>query len=473
MRKECRMSSDEILTTVADRGLSVACQSSFPRHRVGGEGGVRTESPLVIRASSFRLHWVFRHSSFIFGVASLAIVFAAFTAPTSAAESNGWIPLFNGENLDGWYTFLNEHGKDNDPDQVFSVENGEIHIYKDAENGADVPLGYFATPTDYSHYHLRFQYRWGTKRFGIRSAARRDSGVMYHCTGPDGVLSGIWPRCIELQVQEHDTGDALCLAGARYSTFVDPEILDLPGNVERQYLSPEAGGVPFTASVWVARSHPRDELERWNTVDLIVMGNDYAVHVVNGVVNHRLTHLQEKDENGEWIPLEGGRFLFQAELAEVFFRDIKIKPLLTGPFRPAGSGSIADHDGVFHLSPREARIQGRSLRFQPDEHDTLGHWHGLDDIASWTIDVDQPGKYACEIEWAIDDGTAGNTLRVTAGKSSFDHKVPGTGGWWTYRKRVFGELQLESGVQQISVQPVGEFEGALMDIRSMRLVPEG
>ena len=143
---------------------------------------------------------------------------------------------------------------------------------------------------------------------------------MYHCTGPDGVLSGIWPRCIELHVQEHDTGDALCLAGARYSTFVDPEILDLPGNVERQYLSPEAGGVPFTASAWVARSHPRDELERWNTVDLIVMGNDYAVHVVNGVVNHRLTHLQEKDENGEWIPLEGGRFLFQAELAEVFFQ---------------------------------------------------------------------------------------------------------------------------------------------------------
>jgi hypothetical protein len=417
----------------------------------------------------------FRLTSFLSCALGAALIVAALNATVFAAETNddGWIPLFNGENLDGWYTFLNEHGKDNDPDQVFTVENGEIHIYKHAEDGADTPLGYFATPTDYAHYHLRFQYKWGTKRFGSRSADRRDSGLMYHCTGPDGVLGGTWPRCIELQVQEHETGDALCLAGARYSTFVDPEILNLPGNVERQYLAPEDGGVPFTASVWVARSHPRDELKRWNTVDLIVMGNDYAVHMVNGVVNNRLIDLQEKDKNGDWIPLSGGRFLFQAELAEVFYRDIKIRPLPTGPFQLAASGLAADHDGVFQLLPRDAVIRGRSLRFQPDEHNTLGHWHGLDDIATWTVAVDQPGKYAFELEWAIDDGTAGNTFRVTAGKSSFDHEVPGTGGWWTYQKKIFGELQLESGVQQISVQPVGEFKGALMDIRSVRLLPEG
>ncbi|MEX0884402.1 MAG: family 16 glycoside hydrolase, partial [Cyclobacteriaceae bacterium] len=36
--------------------------------------------------------------------------------------------LFNGQNLDGWYTFLKERGKNNDPKNVFTVKNGIIHI---------------------------------------------------------------------------------------------------------------------------------------------------------------------------------------------------------------------------------------------------------------------------------------------------------------------------------------------------------
>ncbi len=388
-----------------------------------------------------------------------------------AESDDGWISLFNGKNLDGWYTFLSEYGKDNDPEQVFTVENGEVHIYKDFEDGSEVPLGYFATPTDYSHYHLRFQYRWGSKRFGIRTNEKRDSGLMYHCTGPDGVLSGIWPRCIECQVQEGDTGDALCLVGARYKTFVDPDIPELPGTVERQYLSPDDGGVPFQASVWVARNEQRDLLTGWNTVDVIVMGNDYAVHVVNGVVNHRITNLQQLDEDSQWVPLIGGRFLFQAELAEVFYRNIKIRPLSTGPFRPQGSALVADQDGVFHLFAHDAALRGASLRFQPDEHNTLGHWHGLDDVATWTISVDRPGTYDFELDWSIDDGAAVNTFQVTSGNSSFAQKVPGTGGWWTYQTKIFGELQLEAGIQEIIIKPVGEFRGALMDFRAARLLP--
>ena len=85
-----------------------------------------------------------------------------------------------------------------------------------------------------------------------------------------------------------------------------------------------------------------------------------------------MTKLQERNEDGEWVPLLGGRILFQAELAEVNFRDIKIKPLTTGPFRPQGSALVADADGVFQLLPQDAALQGRSLRFRPDEHNTLG-----------------------------------------------------------------------------------------------------
>ena len=138
------------------------------------------------------------------------------------ARDDGWFPLLNDEDFQGWYTFLNEHGKNNDPGEVFTIDNGVIHVYKHAENGTSVPIGFFATETEYSHCHLRFQYKWGSKRFGIRPNQKRDAGVMYHCVEPDGLLQGTWPRCIECQVQEEDTGDALCLFGTRFSTWVDP-----------------------------------------------------------------------------------------------------------------------------------------------------------------------------------------------------------------------------------------------------------
>ena len=43
--------------------------------------------------------------------------------------------------------------------------------------------------------------------------------------------------------------------------------------------------------------------------------------------------------------------------------------------------------------------------------------------------------------------------------------------WWTYKKRVFGQLDLQAGIQDLTVEPYGNFKGALMDIRVARLIP--
>ena len=47
-------------------------------------------------------------------------------ADTNAGKSK--IKLFNGINLDGWYTFLKGKGKNVDPNKVFTVKNGVIVI---------------------------------------------------------------------------------------------------------------------------------------------------------------------------------------------------------------------------------------------------------------------------------------------------------------------------------------------------------
>src|SRR4030095_10209220 len=106
----------------------------------------------------------------------LALPLMTMAQTTRPADAARWTPLFNGKSLDGWYTYLKDTGRNSDPKKVFQVdEGGVIHIYKDAEQGSDQPFGYFCTEKDYGDCKLRFQYKWGEKRFGRRATARRDS----------------------------------------------------------------------------------------------------------------------------------------------------------------------------------------------------------------------------------------------------------------------------------------------------------
>ena len=80
----------------------------------------------------------------------LCLIFTAMCgSPASvwAAESKsgpGWEPLFNGRNLDDWYIVLRS-AKSDDPNHLVQIDQGAIHMYKDAPNGSSQPLGYIVT----------------------------------------------------------------------------------------------------------------------------------------------------------------------------------------------------------------------------------------------------------------------------------------------------------------------------------------
>src|SRR2546421_2719625 len=120
-------------------------------------------------------------------IPSFLLIYALSIGPvccqtTKPADSQ---PMFNGRDLTGWYTNLKTHGKDKDPDHIFQIHDGLIHIYKDAVQGSQVPFGYVCTDKDYGDCRIRFQYKWGEKRFGARSDKRRDSGCLYFMWGED------------------------------------------------------------------------------------------------------------------------------------------------------------------------------------------------------------------------------------------------------------------------------------------------
>jgi hypothetical protein len=261
----------------------------------------------------------------------------------AAGGAGGWTPLFNGRNLDGWYTFLQRSGKNNDPSGCVRVDNGMLRILGNAVPEANVEAGYLATNTEYSNYRLRLEYKWGATRFAPRLDWKRDNGLLIHVVGPDRV----WPTCMEMQIQETDVGDAIPLGGVRYvsadvvnglSPWPNPPKANPTGPGQAPALS--MGG-PGQRRVMPKRGDFEDR-NGWNSVEVIVRG-DNAAFLVNGRIVNSVFAMQRPDppmqapqggtpappipDNTKLVTLDRGKIALEIEYAETFFRNIEIRPL--------------------------------------------------------------------------------------------------------------------------------------------------
>lgn len=200
--------------------------------------------------------------------------------------------LFNDKDLTGWYTFFPSKGVNNDTDRIITVENdGVIHI-----TGKE--FGYMATEVSYAYYRIQFEVKWGEKKWPPREKAVRDSGILVHMIGPDKV----WPKSWECQVQENDFGDIFHIGG----------------------ISSIANGKRQNNRVVRSANFEKPHGE-WNTVEVICDGNTLT-NIVNGhVVNVSTDVTRGRDGTGG--QLNFGKIAFQSEGAEVYYRNIIIKPL--------------------------------------------------------------------------------------------------------------------------------------------------
>ncbi len=243
-----------------------------------------------------------------------------------ATTTKDWQPLFNGHNFDGWYTFLQKHGKNSDPDHIISIENETIHLYRDAPDKSLVVMGYIATEKEYENYHLRLQYRWGKKKFRPLLEQELDAGLYYHITGPDA----IWPCSLQFQIQKRDVGNLLALNGVCVDTWSDPAAKkDRWG----QFLDPNEGGIPITIG-----GNPKDvdhhrkrgfyEIDGWNTVEIVVRG-DASTHWLNGHVVNRCESIRQADikDPSRMEKLSQGRIAIEVEAGEIFYRQIEVRSL--------------------------------------------------------------------------------------------------------------------------------------------------
>jgi len=244
-----------------------------------------------------------------------------FSSAAMAADSTGWKLIFDGKSLSGWSVQYASKTPAGAPpaSSIFAVKNGEIHAYPTQKAGSEQPNAYIVTDADFKDYVLSLEYKWGEKKFAPRLELVRDAGLLYHV---HRARPSDWPACTEAQIQEGDTGDSWAVS-SQVSSFVDPKT--------GRYALPENGGVPVTVGKnddFQRTRHGRvNEYPGWNTLEVIVRG-DRATHVVNGVVNMRVSDLKSWDSgSGSWVKLDHGKIALQAESAEVFYRNIRVRPL--------------------------------------------------------------------------------------------------------------------------------------------------
>jgi hypothetical protein len=246
---------------------------------------------------------------------------------SSCRQKTDWEPVFNGENLENWDTYIGtpidgheDLAEKATPGDVFSVVNHEgenvIHISGEV-NGA------LATRESFENYHFHMEFKWGEEVYG-----NRNSGLLYHSYGSFGSALGTWKNSHEMQLMTGNVGDSYRM-GETYCEIPVNESGD--GNYQ---FDPEAQRQPFgkegVSKIASKSSDAEKPIGEWNEIDLYCFGRQ-SVHVVNGetvMVNYN----SGKYENGEVTPLSSGLIQIQSEGGELYLRNVKIRDIEEIPY---------------------------------------------------------------------------------------------------------------------------------------------
>ena len=236
---------------------------------------------------------------------------------------NKVIHLFNGKNLQGWHSFLQNRGINNDPNKVFTVNKKMIRI-----SGEE--YGCIVTNEEYENYKLTVEFRWGEKTFGNRIDKARDNGILLHSVGADGGFRGLWMHSIECQVIEGGTGDVYVVGDGSKQFAATATVAPEKSNGNYIFLQ---NGKQVTINdgriSWYGRDPGWKDIKnfrgqhdvekptgKWNKLECIAKGDTITI-VLNGVLVNEVTNVKPRR----------GKIQIQTEGAEVFYRRVDLLTL--------------------------------------------------------------------------------------------------------------------------------------------------
>lgn len=218
-------------------------------------------------------------------------------------------------------------GLNHDQYTVFTVvkENNEPVLRVSGEI-----YGCVVTKKEYDNYHLRLKVRWGDKKWHPRKYILKDSGILYHSIGPHGVEGWrSWMLSQEFQIMQGHFGDFWSQANSAIDirAYI-PEYIMNPVADKSQPFLPMGRGEEVPGYCMRSANYENPEGE-WNTLELICFDNK-SIHIVNGHVVMILRN-SRYIQDGESFPMKKGKIQLQSEAAEVFYKDIEIRNLVSLP----------------------------------------------------------------------------------------------------------------------------------------------
>ena len=253
-----------------------------------------------------------------------AVLLACFliTLGASAAEP---IALFNGKDMSGWYGYVKGKGKGVDPKGVFGVKDGMLRI-----SGEE--WGALTTEKEFSNYKLTLTYAWGGKVWPPREKTARDSGLVLHATGTDGVYADSWMNGLQCNMIEGGTGDISILGKDPAYTFSSPCVERPASGKAGWYYKPNAPEKVFTIDgrlLWSAKSpewtntlgfrseaDPEYPVGKFNSLVSVCKGDSVTI-TLNGTPMSAASGLKKTR----------GKIQFQSEGAELLIKAMVLEPL--------------------------------------------------------------------------------------------------------------------------------------------------
>ena len=250
------------------------------------------------------------------------ILSAIMISTACHAADDGWVTLFNGQNLDGWIPKIKGYPAGENFANTFRVEDGLIKVRYDGYDGAfKNRFGHLFYKSPFTNYILRVEYRFvGEQLPDGPGWATRNSGAMIHGQMPDTMRQDQdFPVSIEVQF----------LGGSGSGTRTTANLCSPGTHVEKD-------GQLYTPHGLNSKSKTYHG-DQWVTVEVEARGSETIIHRIEGetVLQYDKPQYDPGDgdakklieANGGKLLIEGGSISLQSESHPVDFRKVEIKVL--------------------------------------------------------------------------------------------------------------------------------------------------
>lgn len=156
-------------------------------------------------------------------------------------------------------------------------------------------------------------------------------------------------------------------------------------------------------------------------------------------------------------------------VAVMNLKSVTLRPTFEGPM------PVQDAAGLITLPSSNGVTHSVMMRYEPAAvKNCMGYWVNAADWAEWEFAVSKPGTFEVEVWQGCGKGQGGSDVAVEVGGQRFTFVVEDTGHFQNFVPRRLGKVRIDKpGVHSLAVKPQRKQAGAIMDIRQVRLVPEG